>query len=302
MWCFASTSIRYFYFNSFREIFCLVERSWHLWVSQTIWMSEFRNPFYPLISLHPHRADHSSPCTIMHETWIMKYNENSLQANLQADKPHMPPRSLTHTIALQGWNSHLSISWKTITDLHRKHTHAHALTEGWGTSGWLHQALIKPSHHMGMGPKTEGEWILCVCVCVLVTERSPPAPIQVQHQHKGSMHHQIRFVLHALWRYCCPIKKTPPLPTHTHTLKVCWAQKSWSKALRRTRHCDYYLLLLYFSHFIPVSLISSCGLLSLTTLTSAPARHPENLENPHSQHTQRVPKPACWRRQTDIEF
>lgn len=146
----------------------------------------------------------------------------------------MPLRSLTHTIALQGWNSHLSISWKAITDLH-KHTHtSRGVGDFWLTSSSSHQA--KPPY--GDGAQNRGG-LDCVCACVCITG-SPPPP-QMRHQHKGSMHHQISFVLHALWRYCCPIKRTPP-NTHTHTPWRCVGLKgAEAKQLKRTRHCDYSL-------------------------------------------------------------
>lgn len=60
---------------------------------------------------------------------------------------------------------------------------------------------------MGMGPKTEG-------IGLRVLQSTPKTHA---HTNKGSMHHHISFVLHALWRHCCSIKNPPP---HTHTVCV----------------------------------------------------------------------------------
>lgn len=78
----------------------------------------------------------------------------------------------------------------------------------------------------------------------------------MQHQHKGSMHHQISFVLHALWRYSCSIKKTPR-PTHTHPEGVLSSRqlKQFTDTPLFTLLCHFSLLFnLVFLFFLSISL------------------------------------------------
>lgn len=128
-----------------------------------------------MISLHADQADYCSSWTIMHETWRMKYNENSLQANIQADDSHMPLLLESHTRTQwlgKGETLIYPLAEKQSQISTDTHTH-----RGFGEcgGGGLLVDFIKLSSSQatiwGWGPKQRGDWI--VCMCVYYGEQSP---------------------------------------------------------------------------------------------------------------------------------